>query len=232
MQVRGGQKTCMNPQEFLEFLVLNPEVSYMWADHHQLQVTANLYNTTVQVLTVDEYNNGSLLHESFKPDPRLAEFSLIPARKPNGDKIEVEEVWLLYSNNNHYDALVAEDSKIMTLNTEICIDKEEQEIKDFLEINESDKPEVKDPAKGNTQIIFPSFQEIVTGRKHSDKTKAESETEKVEKIQDKPKDDTDILAKLAKEIKDHNTTKKALKDLNDEYTKCKEELRLNHEEKE
>ena len=118
----------MNPQEFLEFLVLNLDVSYMWADHHQLQVTANLYNSTLQVLTVDEHNNGSLLQESFKPDLRLAKFSLLPARKPIGQKVEVEEVWLLYSNNNHSDALVADDSKIMTLGAETSIDKQEQEI--------------------------------------------------------------------------------------------------------
>ena len=41
IQLRGGQLTCTNEREFLEFLVLNPEVNYMWADHHQLQVTAN-----------------------------------------------------------------------------------------------------------------------------------------------------------------------------------------------
>ena len=47
----------MDENQFMEFLVMNPEVSYIWADHHQLQVTANLYNTTVQVLTVDEHGN-------------------------------------------------------------------------------------------------------------------------------------------------------------------------------
>ena len=131
--------TCPSPQDFLEFLVLNPEDSYMWSDHPQLQVTANLYNTTVQVLTIDEHGNSRLLHKLFKPTPRLAKFSFLPAKKPNGYKLEVEEVWLLYTNGNHYDALVAEDSKIVTLGTEDTFDKEEQEIQDFLEINDHPK---------------------------------------------------------------------------------------------
>ena len=115
----GGGKTLTvkNQYEFLEFLVLNPDASHMWADHHQLQVTANLYNTTVQVLTIDERGNGSLLYQPFRPDPRLADYALLPATKPNGEKMEVEEVWLLYTGGNHYDALIAEDGVIMTLGT-------------------------------------------------------------------------------------------------------------------
>ena len=116
LQLGGGKTlTVQNPEEFLQFLVLNPEASHMWADHHQLHVTANLYNTTVQVLTIDERGNGSLLHQPFRPDPRLADYALLPATKPNGEKVEVEEVWLLYSNGNHYNALIAEDGKIMTM---------------------------------------------------------------------------------------------------------------------
>ena len=37
LQLRGGDtQTCQNEIEFLQFLILNPEASYMWADHHQL----------------------------------------------------------------------------------------------------------------------------------------------------------------------------------------------------
>ena len=46
--------TVQNSDKFLQILVLNPEASHMWADHHQLQVTANLYSTTVQVPTMRE----------------------------------------------------------------------------------------------------------------------------------------------------------------------------------
>ena len=115
LKLRGGKtKICHNDKEFLEFLVFNPEVSYMWADHHQLAVTCNLYNTTVQVLTIDEFGEGSLLHETITPDPKLAPFSLLPPTKPNGEKMDVPEVWLLYTNGNHYDALLKDDHPLMT----------------------------------------------------------------------------------------------------------------------
>ena len=132
-------------------LWLSPDVSYMWADHHQLQVTANLYNTPVQVLKIDEHGNGSLV--SFKPDPRMAQFSLLPATKPNGEKIEVEEVWLIYTNGNHYDALISEDGQIMTLGTLDIIEMEDQDLKDFLEIDEYDKAEKTDNSKKRISVM-------------------------------------------------------------------------------
>ena len=137
-----------NSDEFLQFLVLNPEASYMWADHHQLQVTANVYNTSVQVLTIDDRGNGSLLHQPFTPDPRMADYALLPARKPNGDKVEVEEVWLLYTNGNHYDALIAEDGIVMTLGT-INNLEEESELEIFLNDIEEVKPAYNEIAKGD-----------------------------------------------------------------------------------
>ena len=44
------------------------------------------------------------------------------------------------------------------------------------------------------------------------------------------KEDTDINARLTREIKDHNETKKSLNNLEIEYKNCKQELRLVSEE--
>ena len=57
----GREKLLKTENYFREFLILNPEVSYMWADHHQLLVTANQYNTSVQVLTINQNGDGFLL---------------------------------------------------------------------------------------------------------------------------------------------------------------------------
>ena len=115
LKLRGGvTKVCHTDYEFLDFLAMNKEVSFMWADHHQLAVTCNLYNTTVQVLTIDEKGEGSLLHEHITPDPVLAPYSLIPPTKPNGQKVDVPDLWLLYTNGNHYDALLKDDHPLIT----------------------------------------------------------------------------------------------------------------------
>ena len=115
LQLGGGQtQVCQTDKEFLQFLVLNPDVSFMWADHHQLAVTCNLYNTKIQVLTIDSKGEGSLLSEPITPNPEMAPYSLIPPTKPNGEKVDVPEVWLRYTNNNHYDALLKDDHPLVT----------------------------------------------------------------------------------------------------------------------
>ena len=181
----------------------------MWADHHQLQVTSNVYNTTVQVLTIDEKGNGSLLPEPFKPDPRMASFSLLPSTKPNGEKMDVEEVWLLYTNGNHYDALIAEDGKIITLGTL-------ESIENSNELNEEDL-----------------FDEIVSEKLVIKEAQVEVDNQ-LDKLEDESmsKKEKDLKIKLTKEVKDHNITKKTLLSLKEEYKSCKEELRNVHEEKE
>ena len=77
----------------------------------------------------------------------MAQYSLLPATKPNGEKIEVEEVWLIYTNENHYDALISEDGQIMTLGTLDNIEMEDQDMQDFLEKYEYDKADKTDNFK-------------------------------------------------------------------------------------
>ena len=44
----------------------------------------------------------------------MAPYCLIPPTKPNGEKVDVPEVWLRYTNKNHYDALLNEDHPLLT----------------------------------------------------------------------------------------------------------------------
>ena len=82
----------------------------MWGDQQQLQITANCYNVKINVLTVNMKGEGTVLKEPFLPDPRLSEYALLPA-----DKTDMREMWLLYSNGNHYDALVSKDHPLLTV---------------------------------------------------------------------------------------------------------------------
>ena len=111
----------------------------MWGDHQQLQITANCYNVKINVLTVNHRGEGTILKEPFIPDPRLSEYALIPA-----DKTEMREIWLLYSNGNHYDALLSKDHPLLTTGiiSETKGDKEIQK-----EINDDDDTNIKDKDK-------------------------------------------------------------------------------------
>ena len=114
-KLRGGEvKIFKTENEFLEFLILNPKVSYMWADHHQLLVTANQYNTVVQVLTINENGEGSLLQETIRPNPVLSPYSLLPQTRSDGEAVDIPEVWLTYTGGNHYEALLKDDHPLIT----------------------------------------------------------------------------------------------------------------------
>ena len=82
----------------------------MWGDHQQLQITANMYNVKINILMIDNEGKGSTLMEPLVPDPRLEEFAHLRA-----DKNKMRDLWLLFSNGNHYDALISEDHPLLTL---------------------------------------------------------------------------------------------------------------------
>ena len=86
----------------------------MWSDHQQLQVTSNLHNTTIQVLTINDEGEGSIMKEPIKPNPAKTAYSLIPPTKYNGEKVDMPEVWLRYTNGNHYDALLPDSHPLIS----------------------------------------------------------------------------------------------------------------------
>ena len=88
--------TFHKEEDFHKYLIENPESNYMWGDHQQLQITANRYNVSINVLTIDMGGNGSILSEPITLDSRLSENALLLE-----DKTERREMWLLYSNGNH-----------------------------------------------------------------------------------------------------------------------------------
>ena len=86
----------------------------MWSGHLQLQITANCYQVKVQVLSVNSKGGGSIQKEPFIPDNKMQNKSVLPEYRKDGKKTDVPEVWLLYTNGNHYDALVKEDNPLIT----------------------------------------------------------------------------------------------------------------------
>ena len=233
----GGGKNMVfeTDMEFLQFLVLNPDSSYMWADHHQLQVTCNLYNTTIQVLTIDSNGEGSILKEAIRPNPAMAPYSLIPPNKPNGEKVDVPEVWLRYTGNNHYDALLKDDHPLMThgyaeeYNKNSCDDCNFCfTSKDVLKKHQQDTGHTD----GFWEILSETEEEDANPTKYSriEKENLIKEVLEFELIENKKDDNND--ANLIKERKDHHATKKTLAALQEEFKKCKGELRIVMEEKE
>ena len=117
VKIGGGNKIWFkNHEEFLKFLIMNQEASFMWSDHLQLQITANCYQVKVQVLSVNSKGEGSIQKDPFVPDSRLQKSSLLPEFRKDGKKMEVPEVWLMY-DGNHYDALIKDDDLIITRGT-------------------------------------------------------------------------------------------------------------------
>ena len=113
----GAQKRFENEEEFKHFLANNPQASYMWGDHQQLQITSNIYQAKVNVLTIDSKGNGSIMKTPCTPDPALKEFSVLPVGT------DVKDIWLLYTNGNHYDALIAVDDQLITIGSIEDIEK-------------------------------------------------------------------------------------------------------------
>ena len=113
----GSSKTFKNKEEFKNFLADNPQASYMWGDHQQLQITSNIYQAKVNVLTIDSRGNGSVMKTPCTPNPALKEFALLP------EGTDVKDIWLLYTNGNHYDALIAVDDQLITIGSIEDIEK-------------------------------------------------------------------------------------------------------------
>ena len=83
----------------------------MWGDHQQLQITSYRYQVNVNVLTIDSKGNGTVLKMPCTPNPALQDFAELP------EGANVKDMWLLYTNENHYDALITEEDPIITLGT-------------------------------------------------------------------------------------------------------------------
>ena len=241
-KLRGGEvKIFKTENEFLEFLILNPEVSYMWADHHQLLVTANHYNTVVQVLTINENGEGSLLQETIRPNPVLSPYSLLPQTRSDGEAVDIPEVWLTYTGGNHYEALLKDDHPLITegsLKEREMLHKSNQP-DDVKEINQSN---VTENLCDKCQFSFSSKAALV---KHSE-TSGHSQEVKIVRESKIACDSTNLVTELldfelteaqdGNDLKEeriaHKNTKKAMKSLEDELSKCKSELRIVKEEKE
>ena len=111
IKVKGGTNGIFNVEkDFIKYLVDKQESSYIWGDHQQLQITANRYNVKINVLTIDSEGNGSIFKEPFVPDPRLSPYALLQA-----DKTEMQDMLLLYTIGNHFDALISSEHPLSLL---------------------------------------------------------------------------------------------------------------------
>ena len=112
----------------------------MWADHYQLQVPSNHFNTKVQALMIDENGDGSLLQKHIRPHPDLAPYSFLPFTGADGTVLDVSDVWLIYTGGKHYNhPLITEgtlaDRGVFYNQDEMYIEKVDKHITKGTEIN-------------------------------------------------------------------------------------------------
>ena len=187
----------------------------MWGDHVQLQITANMYDITTHLLVAS--GNGNV--HTFHPDSRLREFAVLE------DVEWVNELWLIYINNNHY------DSACVTMHTKNVHDEEEETVEEqenFYKSNDSnnDDVEIVKAAKHSIPLLGKWIAGPSKTASHADDHQALKQ--KVESKDSESK--TEI--KLKNEIREQNVTKTSLKSLEEQYTKCKTELHKMQEDKE
>ena len=76
-------------------------------DRHKSKCTSQERNSI-------QHGNGRLLQEPIKPNPELAPYFLLPPTRPDGEVVDVPEVWLCYTGGNHYEALLKDDHPLIT----------------------------------------------------------------------------------------------------------------------
>ena len=130
--LEGGGKSIIfkDENDFHKYLTQNPKSSYMWGDQQQLQITANTYNAKINVLTIDKEGNGTILKDPFVPDKRLTDHANLKS-----DKTEMIEMWLLYTNGNHYDALIKKTHPLITMGTMEDMGVEKEVIKENVKVS-------------------------------------------------------------------------------------------------
>ena len=211
IKVKGGNDVVFNDEKsFIEFLVENPESSFMWGDHQQLQITANRYNVKINVLTIDSKGNGTIFKEPFKPDPRLRQYALLEA-----ELTEMQDMWLLYTNGNHFDALIRKDHPLITVG--IVKDHTQGEnVKKKTPQTDYDMSETQSKEKTNNDAKDKKIKELEKLLKQSEQGKSKIEVmykdcEEQVKILQEEKDRLNIDVKDLKEYinkKENSTTNK------------------------
>ena len=160
-------KSFLNEEEFLNFLRKDPTSGWMWMDHIDLQVVANLYQMRIHILTTNISNmeEPKARWTHLVPDERLQEF-----RKMNVDSLDM---FLLHYSDVHYDLIVHKESILATegdinerrirkekeSESEINVEKEE-ESGEFgpgymgWRMNENEKVSPKQTRLQNTENMF------------------------------------------------------------------------------
>ena len=198
IKVLGGTNiTFENEQSFHKYLWENPESNYMWGDHQQLQITSNMYNVKINILTINHNGQGSVLKEPFMPDPRLREFARLP---PN--QAVAKDMMLMYSNGNHFDALIGKNHPLLTMGTISDLEKEEnKKDKDytFKEKETNDDKKDKDKIIKDLQNKIKQVEDLYRG--------SEDQVKELEEEKDRLKIDVKELTEYIQKTEHFNNIK-------------------------
>ena len=195
IKIGGGKTKKFNkPDDFKFFLETNPEACYMWGDHQQLQITSNRYQVPVNVLTIDSAGNGTVLKEPFTPNPALKEFALVP------EGAKVKEVWLLYTNGNHYDALITEGDTLLNVGTIEDTEKAAINEAEMIVDENEEKDKAENITENTTVTVEPREMETNEPNESDEKDKIIKELKKKLKISQNDVQKIEILYRGAEEV--------------------------------
>ena len=155
----------------------------------------------------------------------MAQYSLVPSTKPNGEKVDIPEVWLRYTNGNHYDALLKSSHPLITQGSlkERGVQEEQSEQKQTHE-NKCDK----------CQFTFTSKENLEEHKQETGHSEEfweifpENERSKVKPLSDSQDTNGENVTALVKELLEFDLTSESkLGETNSELVKERKEP-LNH----
>ena len=106
-QVGGEGKYVVfeQPQQYMEFLLTDPNAVYLWSDSEEFIAISNLYQMEIRIITTKGPDDNTPLLNIIKPDSELQQSAFLPPGK-------VPVMVLLHSSDSHFDLIVSRDSRI------------------------------------------------------------------------------------------------------------------------
>ena len=201
----------------MKFLKKDPRSGKLWADHHDLQIVANVYGIRIHILTVGivSRNGPKARWTHLDPDGRLGSFDANASKMYGGD------MWILHQDSTHFDLIIKKDS-ILAKKDGIFHKTEENLISD-----ESDPKEKVQQSKE----IGPGYMGWAM-KEDEEKNTPEEKHEELRTAYQMLKETVRMMDNKFEElkkdkvdtIKEFNKLKNDIKSLKDDYKDCMEAL--------
>ena len=95
-----------HPEQYVEFLLKNPDASLLWSDTEEFIAISNLYQMEIKIITTKGPDDTKPHLNIIQPDPELEKSAILPVGK-------VPVMVLLHSSDSHFDLIVSRTSRIV-----------------------------------------------------------------------------------------------------------------------